>query len=949
MNGPLHARRAVLMELPAAIASTIEAGGVVVASSVRAARALRRLHAETERGRGLDVWPSPPIVDWGGWLDDLWRVELRAGRESRMLLSALQEHRLWVQIVRPNIEGRRLISVAGVAEMAQQAYALLSDYLALDFLEGGARGGVDVESFREWARRFEGERQAKGWLSRSSLAAALREAVLAQQRAPVAAVVTAGFDRLTPAQESLLAAFAERGCAVQHWEAAQDQGQWPHLPSAASAELNGALVAGSDARDEAAACAVWVRRLLQGASGGSPRIAVIAPDAAPLRGELERIFHEVLAPETLPIDAPEAPPVFEFSLGPPLAQLPMIRSALLLLRWMEDSLRQEEIAWLLLSGFLWGGQQDLLPLAEADAGRRRRSVLPPEQPLPRFLGRPWPAEGPAAQLGDRLRRARAIWLAAAGNSGQRRRGFARWVSEAAAILSASGWPGPHSLESEQFQALAKWGDLLDGIAALDFAEGDVSYAQFLELLEREAQRTIFASESRGAPVQILGPFEAAGMTFDAIWFLGADDARWPLPARAHPFLTGDLQKQRNMPHANADADSELARRVTRRLENSAPLCVFSYAAQDADGPCRPSTLAARDAAGRERRRISCLQARALLAESSPALEQERARQPLPLEEESTAWIPWPREREAGGHETLKMQAACPFQAFAVKRLHAREMEKEEWGLDAANRGKALHQVLQSLWGELRDLDGLKAAQGDGTLRGRIETAVRRALDAYRPQGAQPEFDSPSQSWSKSWSGAYLRAETERIAELAQEWLEFEAKRDFFRAEKLEEQLAAQVGALRLQLRADRVDVVRNESGESGRVLIDYKTGEIASGVWDGPRPDDPQMPLYAAYGNVEDLRGVLLAQAQAGKVRFIGRVEESFPPHPGAAKLQQPPYGPAMQQQWRHTLLALAEGFLRGEAQVDPKDYPATCKHCPLPGLCRVAELGLVPSDGGEE
>lgn len=933
------------MELPAAIASTIEAGGVVVASSARAARELRRLHAERQRGRGLEVWPSPQIVDWAGWLDDLWRVELRAGRESRLLLTALQEHHLWVETVRPAIEGRRLISTAGVADLAQQAYALLADYLSLDFLEGGGRGGADVESFREWARSFEHQCQAKGWLSRSSLPAVLRHAVLAQSQPPVASIITAGFDRLTPAQESLLSAFTERGCSIQEWEPAQEPGQRPPLPAWLPAQLSGALVVGADATDEAAACALWARRLLRRSTGSGFRIAVITPDAAPFRGELERIFQEILAPETIPIGAPDAPPAFEFSLGRPLAELPMIRAALLLLRWMEDSIPQEEITWLLLSGFLWGQKEELLAQAEFDALRRRGSVLPPEQPLPRFLARRWPAEGPAAQLGDRLRRARNIWLAAAGNMGSNRRSFAEWVSESAAILSASGWPGPYSLESEQFQARVRWDDLLDGIAALDFAGGAAPFSQFRELLEREARRTIFAAESHGAPVQILGPFEAAGIPFDAVWFLGADDARWPLPARPHPFLTRSLQKQRNMPHADADADSELAARVTRRLENSAPLCVFSYPAQNADGLCRPSTLVTRDAAGRERRRISCLETRALLGESSPALERERAREPLLLEQETAAWIPWPPDREAGGHDTLKMQSACPFRAFAIKRLHAEELEREEWGLDPAERGKALHEVLQSLWSELGDLDGLKAAQGNGSLRTRIEAAVRASLDAYRPHAAHSEFDSPAHSWSR----AYLRAETERIAELVEEWLEFEAKRYFFRAEKLEEKLAAQVGALRLRLRADRVDIVCNAGGESGRILIDYKTGDVNAGAWDGERPDDPQMPLYAAYGNVEDLRGVLRATVQAGKVKFTGRVAEKFAPHPNAAKLEQKPYDAAMQQQWRQTLLALAERFLRGEAQVDPKDYPGTCQHCPLPGLCRVAELSLTPREREED
>ena len=50
------------------------------------------------------------------------------------------------------------------------------------------------------------------------------------------------------------------------------------------------------------------------------------------------------------------------------------------------------------------------------------------------------------------------------------------------------------------------------------------------------------------------------------------------------------------------------------------------------------------------------------------------------------------------------------------------------------------------------------------------------------------------------------------------------------------------------------------------------------------------------------------------------------------------PLLPAMLDEWREALLALAAGFVRGEAQVDPREFPKTCEYCPLPGLCRVTE-----------
>ncbi|MEA3006580.1 MAG: hypothetical protein QOI94_1849, partial [Acidobacteriaceae bacterium] len=146
------------MQFPPAIAAAVEAGDTVIASSARAARALRRLYGEAQRAQGREAWQSPDILDWDSWLHRLWLKRLRSGSETRLLLTTLQEQQIWVELVKPSIEGLRLISVPGVAELAQEAFGLLCAYGALDFLSGEKLGGPDVESFRMWARNFERRR-----------------------------------------------------------------------------------------------------------------------------------------------------------------------------------------------------------------------------------------------------------------------------------------------------------------------------------------------------------------------------------------------------------------------------------------------------------------------------------------------------------------------------------------------------------------------------------------------------------------------------------------------------------------------------------------------------------------------------------------------------------------------------------------------------------------------
>ncbi len=892
------------MQLPPAIAAAIEAGDTVVASSARAARALRRLHAEAQRGRGIEAWPSPDILDWDSWLNRLWQKQLRSGGETRLLLSTLQEQQVWVRQVRPSIEGRRLISVLGVAELAQQAYALLCAYRALDFLRGEQLGGPDVENFREWARGFERRCRTEDWLSRGRLPLVLQEAVVDGKLEAAGRLVLTGFDRITPAQEYLIEALRDRG---QQMEMAPATGASP-----AQTVL---LVEAADKRQEIDTCALWVRQELAAAAaqGRRARIGVVVPSVSKVRPEIERIFRKVLAPETVTIGVGNEPPAFEFSLGVSLADMPMARAALLLLRWINGPLAQEQASWLLLSGFVCQDGSELLPIAEFDARLRRQPMRQPELELSNFLSEARPP--------DKLRRRL--------QAGQRllpqnvSLNFAEWVDLAGRILDAVHWPGAHPMQSDDFQVEARWSQLLDSVAALSFDGRRVDCSEFLEVLGRQATQTIFAPESRDAPVQILGPLEAAGLTFDALWFLGADDVSWPAAGQPHPFLTRSLQRKHGMPHADTTADWQLAEQVTIRLERSAAKCVFSYHSQNAEGACRPSTLVS---SGRQRVKADDLR---ISLGADPSLCDEQELLLVVAEEEQAAIHPWPIEQDAGGAEILQRQAACPFQSFAARRLAARQMEETDWGLEARERGSVVHKILETLWAELKNRTGLVESRREGRLHALVEHHVIEALNKYRMQAA-----------NRSWTWAYLDAEQERIVSLIEEWLDYEEKRADFTVEAGEEKLSAAVGDLKLQLRVDRIDSVAG-----GRIIIDYKTGMLKANAWDGARPAEPQLPLYAAYGKVENLKGILLAGVRADGIKFLGRVEDANAVMPGNSKLAKPPYSAGMLQGWQQVLLDLGQQFLNGEAQVDPKDYPKTCQYCRLPGLCRVAESDRANTD----
>jgi RecB family exonuclease len=190
-------------------------------------------------------------------------------------------------------------------------------------------------------------------------------------------------------------------------------------------------------------------------------------------------------------------------------------------------------------------------------------------------------------------------------------------------------------------------------------------------------------------------------------------------------------------------------------------------------------------------------------------------------------------------------------------------------------------------------------------------------------------------------GRFAELERSRLAKLAREWLEVESRRAPFEVSSIEEQRNIAVAGLEFQSRIDRMDKLK----DGGHVLIDYKSSRMLTPKqWDGPRPDDPQLPLYAVAAP-EHLAAVTFAKMVPGDMRFIGhaRAERVLP------KVKADRDWPQLLAAWKKDADALGAAFASGDAQVDPKNDLKTCRRCDLQTLCRVYEKfsALRSEEGG--
>jgi hypothetical protein len=103
--------------------------------------------------------------------------------------------------------------------------------------------------------------------------------------------------------------------------------------------------------------------------------------------------------------------------------------------------------------------------------------------------------------------------------------------------------------------------------------------------------------------------------------------------------------------------------------------------------------------------------------------------------------------------------------------------------------------------------------------------------------------------------------------------------------------------------------------------------------WQGPRPDDPQLPLYAVAAP-EELAAVTFAKLRPGEMRFMGysRAEHLLP------RVEHYRDWKTLLEQWKKDAEALGSAFAAGDAHVDPKEDLKTCRRCDLQTLCRVYE-----------
>lgn len=947
-------------ELIGRLAAGHAASTSVVTPNLRLAAAVRRDFDAQQIATGLSVWEAADILPLSAWVERLYEDALYSELALPVLLAPAQEQALWEDIVRASEAGAALLSAPPAAALAREAWQLAHAWRLMPRLKGYPAND-DAKAFADWAWRYQGMTQRDRHCDRARLAdVVLPHLAHAALRKP-ATLVAYGFDILNAQQRELFDALAGAGVAVLACG--------PRLCDGAGVRR----AAFTSAKDEMRAAAGWARARLQ--ARADARIGVVVPDLARSRNAVRRMFTQVMAPAHALPGRASTPLPFNISIGEPLSSYPLVAAAMRALGIARGEVEFERASSFIRSPFIAGAEAEFAQRARLDAELRKRA-------------------GPTADL-ERLRRAMARLTASGHRHGVRAcpilaqrlaelSKFARenlhgarppdeWAKAMSALLDAVGFPGERALDSVEYQTLKKFHEAIAGFAALERVAARMRFEDACARLARILADTLFQPEAPEVPIQVLGVLESAGMEFDHLWVMGLTDEAWPIPARPNPFIPVALQRAAGVPESSAAASLELDARITRGWRAAAAEVVLSHALREDDRELVPSPLirdlpqtgveqlalpacpTLRDAIHRARReervddaRGPALGARALrAADPAPGARAPGAEHPTagavhaaPVRAAGAA---------AGGTSVFKDQAACPFRAFAAHRLQAEGLEVPPAGLDAADRGTLLHAMLARLWQALGTSARLHAAS-DAELDALLALAADHAIAHLRR-------DRPD-----AIEGRFAELERSRLARLGRAWLEVERGRPAFAVSAIEQKRVLSAGGITVNARLDRMDTL--EAG--GMAIIDYKTGGASVGDWLGPRPDDPQLPLYAvsqagsaAAGQAGagpgdgGLSAVAFARVKAGELEFkgIAREQDAIPGvKPLAAQRLQSARDYASWEEllagWRYELEALGREFGAGEARVDPKRGDETCRYCGLKALCRISERAFSIGDG---
>ena len=880
---------------------SLAAGATVVTANNRLARTLVHAYDQRQIAAGLGAWASPNILSWSAWQQKLFALSrLRGGSASGYrLLDDQQAILLWQQQITLLEADRSDMPFAQFARLAWASWKVLNEWDAVAASEWTDAGLTsDQQAFVRWAGEYREVCERAGWIDSAQLSACLRADAESGLLDDLGKLVFAGFDEWSPARLRLFGALEQRAVGIDIHQSDEREGR---VSSQGCQSAN----------DELLQAAQWARACLE--QNPQQAIAVVIPDLSARAEDVRRVFADAWVPEWRLNGLPRGLPL-NISYGRPLAQMPVVRAALGMLRLSDGRATFSDFSLFLRSPWIKGAQEEaaaraLLEIELRECTRVEFALVD----VVSLCAKRAPVFGALIDAIKGLAEARERCMPA------------EWAVRFADLLQLTGWPNSTTPDSATWQTLKAWNELLRAFAGLSDIAGRVSRGEAVALLGQLAQQRLFQPEGVDSGVQVMGVLEAAGHRFDQLWVCGMARELWPSASRPDPFIPLMLQQRLQMPDCSSARVLDYTRQITRRLINSSDRAVCSWPLLLDGEELRLSPLVPDATAEFES------------ANGGPALWNECALglgDMAVLEQDSPPAFP-AGVTARGGVSVLNLQAVSPLNAFIEKRLGAFEMRSPPVGINAMQRGNLTHRALEDLYRTYPSRVAVAALSAEERTAV-LEDSLLKGLE--RLPGSREKF-------MQKLAELELAQQLDRL----QQFLAIDLDRSDFTVASVEEPREVSVGALNLRLKLDRLD--RLPDGQS--IVIDYKTGRVNRQDWNPHDPRDLQLPLYVT-AVVSDAAAISFAQVSLHGVGFdgVGQDDVALPGlrSPGKRPKVQVRYQypqtdglietwDDLREAWANVLLALADAFAAGDFRLDPRNPKSATGQFAV--LSRVYDVGI--------
>lgn len=869
----------------------LDKGVTVVTPARHLARVLKDAHTRLQMEKGRSSWRSVDILDWNNWCRRSWDRLLPESGDRPLVLNQTQEQTLWLQVIRESRVADRLLQIPGTANQVRESYRVCKSW-QIDIFPDDVYLNDDAFHFLQWVNVYKKLLAKNTWIDRPCLPDQLIARLQETNRPDMADVAFYGFDQWLPQQGSVVDAL--KASSENIIEIANEP-----------CNQNCVLQVTGDRHEEIEQAARWTRDCL--VHDPDSRIGIVMPHLEQDREAVDAIFRRQLCIESLLTQTDGNLP-YAISQGMPLADYPLVASAMHILALAKHEPGVDQLCVILKSPFIRGYQAERSQRALLDSNIRM--IGEQRLGLKQLL---WLMDNTYSDIScpqlseslhtlDRFIKDKPARLLPG-----------EWIIRFSRQLKIMGWPGDHSPDSSEYQTLEAWKKALDDMATLDLVSSPMDCQSAMGRLAKILAGTGFQPETGTVPIHIMGPEGAAAMGFDRLWVTGLHDQDWPPVVQTLPFIPVGLQRQAGITSVAANTQLIQAGKLLYRLVESSPDVVLSYACTDKDRVQRPSPLL---------QKVNLTEHDVSGPDSSPGFYQQlTGAGKFEKYEDRCGPAISPGVPVTGGSSLFKDQALCPFRGFSRHRLHAESIDTTDIGLNARDRGQLVHRALQLIWNKLKSSNQLRNTSAS-------------VLDEYIQQAVRKAIQQQAQYKTETFTGRFRQLEESRLARLVKDWLLVDLERPAFTVAATEKGHHVIFAGILLSMRLDRVD----ELPDGRLVIIDYKTGNVSINDWEGERPSDPQLPLYAVTCDGE-VAALVYASLKTGAMKYIGLSQEDDL-LPGCSV----PLGTDWNDKlaaWRDTLNKLGSDFINGDAVVDPKNYTrsnSACRYCDLHALCRIDE-----------